>query len=446
MPIDGSIINRLARALGLSALTALACTAYALTAAGQGGTVAVTGDGTTSSTTKPAVGDTIPDDDATTTKGKKRKKSPGAAAAKAAAETHDVGPPPTSDQRAIAALVNDEPITGFEIEQRAVMLSGSEVQTRAKANFEAIVKNPKTSERLKALLQDTARANQGKSREEIIAIFERRKKEFGMSLQRQAFESARAQSLPAMKKQALEELIDDRLKTQEAKRLSVTIEDADVDRIIKGIAERNKMTLEQFQKQIGGSLDPIKGRIRATLSWNEVVRRKFGPLINITNKDVDKLVASTSTSGNDDVELQVQRIRIAMPAKIEEHGVAARIQEADKIRQKFTGCPSTASAAAGVPGARFEDLGKQRPSAIPEPTRTLLVNAADGEMLPPTMNEGSIELWVVCGRSVVKAADEKRNQAEGELKQREVELMAKRYLKDLREDAHIEYRIDVGSR
>ena len=87
MPIDGSIINRLARALGLSALTALACTAYALTAAGQGGTVAVTGDGTTSSTTKPAVGDTIPDDDATTTKGKKRKKSPGAAAAKAAASS-----------------------------------------------------------------------------------------------------------------------------------------------------------------------------------------------------------------------------------------------------------------------------------------------------------------------------------------------------------------------
>ncbi|HML30218.1 MAG TPA: peptidylprolyl isomerase, partial [Hyphomicrobium sp.] len=226
----------------------------------------------------------------------------------------------------------------------------------------------------------------------------------------------------------------------------VTIDDSQVDMIIKSIAERNKMTLEQFQKQIGGSLEPIKSRIRATLSWNEVVKKKFAPLINVSNHDVDKLVASSTTSGSDDVELQLQRVRITMPAKIEEHGIAARIQEADKIRQKFTGCQSTAQAAMGVAGAHFENLGKQRPSAVAEPTRSLLLNAADGEMLPPTVNDGAIELWVVCGRDAVKASEVQRNQAEGELKQKEFELMAKRYLKDLREDAHIEYRIDVGSK
>jgi peptidyl-prolyl cis-trans isomerase SurA len=308
------------------------------------------------------------------------------------------------------------------------------------------VKNPKTSARLRQILQDTARENQGKSRDEIIAIFESRKKEFGMSMQRQAFEMARASALPAMKKQALEELIDDRLKTQEAKKQGVTIEAPEIDRIVKSIADRNKMTIEQFTKQIGGSLEPIKTRIRATLSWNEVVRRKFAPLINVSNRDVDKLIATSSITGNDDVELKVQRIRIGMPAKIEEHGIAMRIQEADKIRQKYTGCESTASAAMGVAGARFEDLGKRKVSTIPEPTRTLLVNAADGEMLPPAVNEGAIELWVVCGRDTVNASEAKRNQAEGELKQKEFELMAKRYLKDLREDAHIEYRIDVGSK
>ncbi|MGO4683461.1 peptidylprolyl isomerase [Hyphomicrobium sp. 2TAF46] len=414
-------------------------------AAAQGGTVAVTGDGT-SSLPKPAVGDATADPSADTKgkgKNQKNKQSPKAAAAEQAGRDLTA---PSKDERAIAVLVNDEPITGFELEQRAMMLSGTNIQQQAKANFESIVKNPKTSERLKAILQETVKANEGKSREEIIAIFERRKKEFGMSLQKQAFDSARNSALPAMKKQALEELIDDRLKMQEAKKQNVTIEDAEIDRIVSGIAERNKMNVEQFTKQIGGSLEPIKARIKATLSWNEVVRRRFGPLINVTNKDVDKLVAATSVAGNDDVELQVQRVRISMPVKIEENGVAARIQEADKIKSKFAGCQTTAAAATGVPGATFEDLGKRRPSTISEPTRTLLVNASDGEMLPPTVNDGAIELWVVCGRNVVKAVDEKRNQAEGELKQKEFELMAKRYLKDLREDAHIEYRINVGSR
>ncbi len=430
--------------IGRCVLASIAGVALSFSAAAQGGTVAVTGDGTSSAApNKPAVGDAVSDPaDASTGKGKKKKKG----SANTETASRDMGPPPSSDQRAITALVNDEPITGFEVEQRAMMLSGTSVQSQAKANFEAIIKNPKTSERLKAILQQTAQENQGKSREEIIAIFERRKKDFGMSLQRQAFESAKTTALPAMRKQALEELIDDRLKLQEAKKQSVTIEDSEVDRIVAGIAERNKMTLDQFSKQIGGSIEPIKARIRATLSWNEVVRRKFGPLINITNRDVDKLVASTSVAGNDDVELQVQRVRIAMPVKIEEQGIAERIQVADKIRSKFTGCQSTADAATGVAGATFEDLGKRRPSTISEPTRTLLVNASDGEMLPPAVNDGAIELWVVCGRNVVKAIDQKRDAAEGELKQKEFELMAKRYLKDLREDAHIEYRTDVGSK
>ena len=243
-----------------------------------------------------------------------------------------------------------------------------------------------------------------------------------------------------MKKQALEELIDERLKLQEAKKQNVAIEDAEVSRIIAGIAERNKMTLEQFTKQIGGSMDPMKARIRATLSWNEVVRRRFGPLINITNKDVDRMVSASAVGTQDDLELQLQRVSITMPIKTEEHGVAQRIQEADQIRSKFTDCKSTAAAATGVPGAKFEEIGKRRPSAFPEPTRTLLSNASDGEMLPPAVTDGAIELWVVCGRSVVKAADEQRTQAENQLKQKEFEVMAKRYLKDLREDAHIEYR------
>ena len=124
-----------------------------------------------------------------------------------------------------------------------------------------------------------------------------------------------------------------------------------------------------------------------------------------------------------------------MPVKMDQAGVAQRMQDAEKIRAKFTDCKTTGAIASGVAGAKFEELGKRRPSAFQEPTRTLLLNAKDGEMLPPSMGEGGVELWVVCGRDVVKAEDQKRTQAEGELKQKEFELLAKRHMKDLRQDA-----------
>ncbi|HML30219.1 MAG TPA: peptidylprolyl isomerase, partial [Hyphomicrobium sp.] len=213
MPFERSIIAGLRDCAGRCAWLSAISVAFSISAFAQTGTVAVTGDGTSAAVQKPAVGDTLPDD-SPTGKGKHKRNKKSIDSGSADTASRDLGGPPTSEQRTIAALVNDEPITGYEIDQRAMMLSGTNIQAQAKANFEAIVKNPKTSERLKEILQQTARDNQGKSREEIISIFERRKKEFGMSLQRQAFESARSKALPAMKKQALEELIDDRLKTQ----------------------------------------------------------------------------------------------------------------------------------------------------------------------------------------------------------------------------------------
>ena len=66
------------------------------------------------------------------------------------------------------------------------------------------------------------------------------------SLQKQAIDGARAALLPQFRKEAQEELIEERLKLQEAKRLGIEISDDEVKRIMKGLAERNKMTEEQF--------------------------------------------------------------------------------------------------------------------------------------------------------------------------------------------------------
>lgn len=357
-----------------------------------------------------------------------------------AAKTATKSKTAASGTLSIVALVNDEPITGYEVQQRSMMLSGGDIGKQAQANFQALIKNPKTTDRLKAILDETIKSNPGKSRDEIIAIFERRKKEFGMSLQKQAVESARASALPGVRKAALDELIDEKIKLQEAKRQNVTIGDDEVTRIITGIAERNKMTLEQFQKQLGNGFKAMKTRIQASLAFNEVVRRRFGSQITVTMRDVDRFVASTGEVGADSVELHLQRIRIAIPAKLEQGNVAQKIAEAEQIRAKFTGCKTMGQIAGGVAGAKYEDIGRRRPSAIAEPTRTMLMNAADGEMLPPNVGEGGVELWAVCGRTVLKAEDQKRNEAEGELKQKEFELLAKRHLRDLRQDAHIEYR------
>ena len=94
---------------------------------------------------------------------------------------------------------------------------------QAKENFQRLVKAESTNAQFRALQEEVVRANQGKSREQIIAIFQERQKQFATNLQKQALDSARAGILPKLKKNAKEELIDERLKLQEAKKLGIEV-------------------------------------------------------------------------------------------------------------------------------------------------------------------------------------------------------------------------------
>ena len=343
----------------------------------------------------------------------------------------------------IAVLVNDEPITNYEVEQRQryLGLGASDIQKKAKANFKSLIQSKSTNNRLREILQETIRANPGRSKQEILAKFEKRKQAYAKSLQKRAVAKARKSILPGLRKKALDELIEERLKIQEAKRLNVVAGKEEVEKIVMGIAQRNKMDLKQFDKHMktmGAGINTMKTRFKAMISWRNVIRRQFGHQIAITSRDLDRAVATASA--DDKTELNVQRITLLFAKNLGQKELARRLQEASTLRTKFTGCSMTGSLAKQAGGARFSNLGPTEATRIPEPTRTMLINATDGEMLPPTVGTGGVELWVLCGRKTVEADKTKRDAATEELRQREFQVLAQRHLNDIRRDAHIEYR------
>jgi peptidyl-prolyl cis-trans isomerase SurA len=337
--------------------------------------------------------------------------------------------------QSIVALINDEPITGYEIEQRVAlsMLGAPEVQKKLQARL----KSANMNEQFKNFAMKRLQANPPKTEAEQQARVKQLQGEFVASIKSQI----EKEYVPTARKQALDEIIDERLKMQEAKKLSVVASDDEVDRIIAGMAERNKMTAAQFSEHIakmGATIAGMRERIRASLSWTDVIRRKFGHQITVASRDVDRMVASSE--GQDDIELRIHRVLLSLPVKEDQKRLTQRLSDAEQLRGKFTDCKSMEAMARGVPGARFDNLGDRRPSSLPEPTRSLLLAAHDNELLPATIGENGVELWAVCGRKVVKAADSKRETAQNELRQKEFEILSKKHLNDLRTDAHIEYR------
>ncbi|MCB1510496.1 MAG: SurA N-terminal domain-containing protein [Hyphomicrobiaceae bacterium] len=354
-------------------------------------------------------------------------------------------PRPSSSKAgtSIVVLVNDDPITAYEVEQRArLMALGADIRGAAQANFKALIKRPGTNQRLKAILQQTIAENRGKSRDHIIAVFERRKRAFALGLQKQAIASARAGAFPAYRKKALQELIEERLKLQEAKRLKIAPTKKDLERAITTIAKRNKADAKTFAERItklGIDFATMRDRIRAQIAWSNVVQTQFSRFISINQLDIDRELAA-STNKPDGITLNLHRITLTLPSKVTQASIAQRIAQAEELQRRFRGCVSTRKLVGSVPGARFEDLGARKADTIAEPTRTLLLNAKDGDMVPPNTTTRGIELYAVCGRSAAKGSLKERDQARASIRQKEFEILGRRRLLDLKRDAHLEYR------
>lgn len=346
----------------------------------------------------------------------------------------------------IVLLVNDEPVTGYEIEQRATLMAagsggGGDMRARAEARWKQIIQDPKTNERFQQYLRD----KQPKTREEATAM----QKQFVGELQKNMIEQLRSEArignIQKFRAQAREELIDEKLKLQEGKRLSIVVTDEESDKTFKEMAARNKITEEQFAAQLKSQgIDPmtIKARTKAALVWRDVLRRKYGAQININDRDIDRFVEQSTedVTSAPKVEMQLHRITLAVPGRIDQAALARRLAEAEGLRKQFRGCRSTQDLVKGLPDARFESLANQAASSLGEPTRSLLLNAKDGEMVPPALASTGVELYAVCGRKTVKVDEEKRLKAQQELTQREFEVVSRRHLRDLRAEALIEKR------
>jgi peptidyl-prolyl cis-trans isomerase SurA len=94
--------------------------------------------------------------------------------------------------------------------------------------------------------------------------------------------------------QTLERLIEERLELQEARRLKITITEAEVRQALDGIEQRNNMPLGSLRKLVSDrNLDfgSMVQQIEANLAWIKVVRESVGHETNVQPQEVSAVLA-----------------------------------------------------------------------------------------------------------------------------------------------------------
>ena len=343
-------------------------------------------------------------------------------------------------------LVNDDAVTSREIEQRIRFLgASSNIGQKAQEIFKSLATSEATNKRFRAMAEQVIQQNQNKPKEQVMALIEQRKQELGASLQRQAVEQARGAEMPKHRKDAIEEIIEEKLKLQEAKKEGIEVNDDEANRVIKGIAERNKQTEAQFiqgLKSSGVDISTMRNRFKASFAWREVIRRKYGAQVQVNEKEIERAIAAlpAGKGQTDTQELQVQRILFALPGKLDQAAMARALADADGLRRKFNGCKAMETLVKDQASAKYEAAKFVRPSTVTEPARSMMLGAKDGEMLPPQTAADGVELVAVCSRRALQIDEQQKQQTTQELQSKKFEELANRRLRELRQEAQIEQR------
>ncbi len=94
-----------------------------------------------------------------------------------------------------------------------------------------------------------------------------------------------------MRSQVLRSLVDEKLQLQEAKRVDISIPNKDVENRMKTLATEGKMTLDgikEFLSEKNIETGSLEQQLRAELAWNQFVRRSFGGRVKVGDQEIEE--------------------------------------------------------------------------------------------------------------------------------------------------------------
>lgn len=348
----------------------------------------------------------------------------------------------------------------------------------------------------------------------------------------------------------LRSLIDERLQLQEAERLNISVSDDEIERAITQLERTNELPEGGLDELLGvKEIDraTLESQVRAAIAWGKLVGRRIRPLVDVGKDEIDETIARmeafkgkpqnlvaeiflavdspdqekdvretaerlfkqiaggasfpalarqfsqsvTAAAGGDlgwvaqgqlDEELDkvlrkmeppalsrpvrtnsgyhlvllrdrrvpgkdegtsvfLTQIYLPVPVGASEEEIESQRVLARTVRETVVGCRDMARVADELGSELSGDLGWIQVNDLPDKLRATVAGLEAGKVSKPVRTEDAILLLMVCDRREPTPAIPDREEVADALLQERVEMMARRYLRDIRRAASVDRRI-----
>ena len=249
------------------------------------------------------------------------------------------------------------------------------------------------------------------------------------------------------KQKAIDELIDERLKYQEAVARRTLVSEQAASQAFANFAKRNKMTPSQMSNvmgQAGVTTKHFKEFLRNQISWQRTVGAKFQTKSqNVSQSDALFSIRKSGDAKPETREYVLQQIIFVVPQDQRKKRLRQRVTEAKAFRQQFTSCDDTLGQVKNLRDVTMKKLGRIMEPELPVVWKEPVITTEAGKTTKVLETDKGAEFLAVC--SVRNVSDDRAAQLVTQTKEfsslgTKGDEEAEKYLRELKSKATIVYR------
>ena len=188
--------------------------------------------------------------------------------------------------------------------------------------------------------------------------------------------------------------------------------------------------------------ETLRSRIKADMVWGSLVRGRYKERLQVGEKDVAAAVKAEGGGPDqtDAFEYKMQPVVLIVPQGSAPAAMQARQKEAEALRARVQSCDEANTYFKSMQNAAIREPVVKTSADIPQVLRKLLDDTPIGHLTPPEITKQGVEMVALCARKPTTIDTPKKREIRDKMFAQKYEATSKAYLQEIRKAAMIEYR------
>jgi peptidyl-prolyl cis-trans isomerase SurA len=197
--------------------------------------------------------------------------------------------------------------------------------------------------------------------------------------------------------------------------------------------------------------DTLKQRIKADMVWASLVRGRFKESLQVSEREVNSAAQTRGAEGDagdnkddkqqaESFEYRMQPIVLILPRGSSPAAIELRRKDAETLRARVQTCDEANAYFKSMPNAAIREAVVKTSADIPAALRQVLDSTPIGHLTPPEVTKQGVEMVALCGKKPTTVDTPQKKAIREKMFAEKFEAKSKAYLAQIRKAAMIEYR------